>query len=107
MDKINQNDVENLITENVNRFDDFAAFMPFFIVGPVQLGFTIFYLTYYINYTILGGLIMLCSFVFVLLITGKAIEYFKYYIMLLPYFYKNHYIITYLEPKKMKQINLE
>ena len=52
--------------------------MPFFIIGPVQLGFAVFYLSYYINYTILGGLIFLIVLVVSLFALGKLIDYLRY-----------------------------
>lgn len=75
-----------LLTEDSNCFEDFAAFMPFFMIGPVQLTFAVFYLSYYINYTILGGLIFLIVLVVGLFILGKFIDYLKYYVF---FFYAN------------------
>jgi hypothetical protein len=77
-DQINSGEFTNHLTSDANCFDDFSAYAPFFIIGPAQLGFAIFYLTYYINFTIIGGLILLTALVIVLLITGKVIDWLRY-----------------------------
>ena len=102
-DQIDSGTFTNHLTSDANCFDDFAAYAPFFIIGPAQLGFAIFYLTYYINFTIIGGLILLTALVIVLLITGKVIDWLRYILIDLFFAYLKFLVyLNILRSKKQK-----
>lgn len=62
-----------MITEDSNCLEMVCAYAPFIVIGPLQLGFAAFYLTYYINVSIVGGLILIIGVLFLLLATGKIV----------------------------------